>query len=80
MKIETKLNIDDECYFIENNRINEGTIRKIEITIEQYNYYNYGECLIYYSIAKGNGTRRLNESEIFKTVEEALEYLKANVK
>lgn len=77
MKIETKLNIGDDCYFIENNQIKKGRVEKIEITIRE-DTYNY-DISIYYTVSKKGTSTYLWEKQVFASVEETLKYLEANV-
>lgn len=77
MKIETKLNIDDSCYFIEDNQIKKGLVKKIEITIRE-NTYSY-DSSIYYTVSKKGTNTYLCEEQVFASIEETLKYLEANV-
>ena len=74
MKIETKFEPGDDAYYMEDNHIVKGTVKKIEITIEQ-NIYHEPEILIYYTITKRNTSRHMHESELFVSVEEILKHL-----
>ena len=74
MKIDTKFNPDDDAYYMEDNHIAKGIVKKIEITIEQDSYHD-PEVLIYYTITKSNTSRHMHESELFASVEETLKYL-----
>ena len=74
MKIETKFKIGDDAYYMEDNYIVKGTVKKIEITIEQDSYHE-PDISIYYTIIKGNTSRHMHESELFVSVEEILKHL-----
>ena len=76
MKIDTKFKPGDDTYYMEDNHIVKGTVKKIEITIEQDSYHD-PEVLIYYTITKSNTSRNMNESELFASVEETLKYLES---
>ena len=74
MKIDTKFKPGDDAYYMEDNKIVKGTVKKIEITIEQDSYHD-PEVLIYYTITKQNTSRHMHESELFASVEEILKHL-----
>ena len=76
MKIDTKFKPGDDTYYMEDNHIVKGTVKKIEITIEQDSYHD-PEVLIYYTITKRNTSRHTHESELFASVEETLKYLES---
>lgn len=78
MKIQTKLDVGDECYFIEDNKIKRGTLSKIEI------YVNKGmggvdDIYINYFVSKRNASTILQENSIFISVDDALDHLRRNV-
>ena len=78
MKIETKLNIGDECYFMKNNEVERGNISKIEITVGSYRSGDL-RTFIHYTVNYGinNLTEEcFEEREIFCSVDECLEKLK----
>ena len=67
MKIETKLNIKDECYFLHQNTIKKCIIEKIKINVFELNLE------IKYEI-KFNSFLYL-EKDLFKTKQELLDSL-----
>lgn len=70
MTIETKYNIGDKVWFIEENKPESDVILSIEINVYK------GECIIeYYLFANGNYPYGLNESILFPTKEELLKSL-----
>lgn len=74
MKIDTKFKLDDDVYYMEDNHIVKGTVKKIEITIEQ-NGYHEPEILIYYTITEHNTSRHIHESQLFVSIEKTLKHL-----
>ena len=76
MNIKTKFEPGDDAYYMEDNQIVKGTVKKIEITIEQDSYHD-PEVLIYYTITKSNTSRHMHERELFASVEETLKYLES---
>ena len=78
MTIKTKLDVGDECYFIEDNRIKRGTLSKIEIYITR-GYGGLNETFTNYYVCKKNVSVCLQENAVFISVDEALEYLRGNV-
>lgn len=79
MKVETKLDFDDVCYFIDDNRIKKGNVEKIEIIVGRDYHFGPGETNIIYTIKKDNAYRVLHEEEVFETLEKALRYLEESV-
>ena len=78
MKIETKLNIGDECYFMKSNEVERGKISKIEIEVGKY-YSGDPKTHVHYTVDYGinNLTEEcFEEREIFSSVDECLENLK----
>ena len=78
MKIETKLDIGDECYFMKDNEVERGKISKIEIGVVTY-YSEDSKTHISYIVNYGlhNTTEEcFDEREIFCSVDECLESLK----
>ena len=73
MKIITKLDIEDECYFLFNNKVNNGFIKDIEISVLKEKTY------IKYSIVNKDenkpGTKLYLEEFVFKTKQDLLESL-----
>ena len=57
MKIDTKFEPGGDAYYMEDNHIIKGAVKKIEITIEQDSYHE-PEILIYYTITKQNTSTR----------------------
>lgn len=76
MNIKTKFELGDDAYYMEDNHIVKGTVKKIEITIEQDSYHD-PDVLIYYTITKRNTSRNMSENELFASVEETLKYLES---
>ena len=77
MKIETKFNVGDYCYYMENNNVQRGIIKKIELSIE-YNQYLIPIIYTNYIVEKYHSSRCMEESIIHKTLEDLFEYLKEN--
>lgn len=78
MEIVTKLNLNDECYFMKDNEVEKGKILKIEITVTT-NYLGDPQPDIFYSVKYGTKNafeECFEEREIFCTVAECLESLK----
>lgn len=80
MKIETKFNVGDEVYII-NERIEQVKVRSISIDL---NDWSNGTAKINYSFKLDDNTFTgeyvyRDEDEIFKTPEEALTFLKNNI-
>ena len=78
MKIETKLDLNDECYFMKDNEIEKGIISKLEITVGSY---RSGDPKTHIHYIVNYGINHLteecfNEKEIFCSVDECLESLK----
>lgn len=74
MKIETKFNVGDFVYYIENNQIvKKGKIEKIVIMIEDKNYSlanKTGKDTIDIEYRLDNCERYLKQQEIFKDFED----------
>lgn len=73
MKIETKFNIGNKCYFLMLDKVREAVIEEIETRNVQ------GQSNIIYTIDKNPAgsqyTKRLLEHEIFKTKQDLLDSL-----
>ena len=73
MIIETKLNIDDKCYFLMNNAVWDAFIEKIETSNV------LGQSDIIYTIDENKAgnqyTTRLLEHEVYKTKKDLLDSL-----
>lgn len=73
MKIETKLNLKDTCYFLTQNAVRQSKIVRIEVRIAE------DKCDILYTVesnpAGGQYKTMFNEHEIFLTKEELLKTL-----
>ena len=76
MKIETRFNLSDICYYIEDNRIKEYWIEKIEFSVCK-GYYEQEKIL--YTISKSGSSICVTEKDIFKNIEEALQFLENHV-
>ncbi len=74
MKIETKFDVGDKCYFMYSNAICEGEIEEIRIGVSGEN-----DIEIRYSVSLvlGGGVSSITqlESDLFKTKEELVEDL-----
>lgn len=75
MKFETKLDFDDACYFIDDNKIKKGNVEKIEIIVCREYHFGPEETSIIYTVRRDNAYRVLREEEVFETLEKALQYL-----
>lgn len=73
MKIETKLNVEDECYFLHSNKVKTGFIEDIQISALKEKMY------IKYSVLFKNDDkteyRIYLEEDVFKTKQELLDSL-----
>lgn len=73
MKIETKLNLQDKCFFLMLDAVREAVICRIETSNV------VGETNVIYTIDKNPAgsqyTKRLLESEVFETKQELLDSL-----
>ena len=72
MKIETKLNVEDECYFLHSNKVKTGFIKDIQISVLKEKMY------IKYSILFKNDDKAARiylEEDVFKTKQELLDSL-----
>lgn len=73
MKIETKLNVEDECYFLHSNKVKTGFIKDIQISVLKEKMY------IKYSVLFKNDdkaeTKIYLEEDVFKTKQELLDSL-----
>jgi hypothetical protein len=73
MKVETKYSINQKVYFLHENRIKSGEIAVIEIHLVAYD----NSISITYKIFNYQNNT-FNESEIFSSKEELLNYLANN--
>jgi hypothetical protein len=73
MKIETKLNIKDRCYFLMCDAVREAVIERIETSNLQ------GQTDVIYTIeenpAGSQYTKRLLEHEVYETIHDLLDAL-----
>lgn len=70
MNIETQYNINNTVYFIHNNKIWEGTVKKITITIE------HNSLVINYKVQYSDWRyKSLKESQAYNTKQELLDSL-----
>jgi len=73
MKIETKLNLGDECFFIMGNKIRKAIVKSINVFIE-----NNKEKLVKYEIEEnplGDYRTYFYDNELFKTKQDLLNSL-----
>ena len=76
MTIKTKFNVGDEVYIVE-SEIKKAKVHRINITADSW---ENGAYRINYEFRCGfSGTFSVTEEKVFKTPEEALKSLKANV-
>lgn len=70
MNIETQYNINNTVYFIHNNKIWEGTVKKITITVEN------NSLIISYKVKYSDWKyKSLKESQAYNTKQELLDSL-----
>lgn len=73
MNIQTKLDINDKCYFLMNDAVREAIIERIETSTVQ------GQSDVIYTIdnnpAGSQYTKRLLEHEVYKTKMDLLDSL-----
>ena len=73
MKIETKLNVEDECYFLHSNKVKTGFVTDIRILVLMEKMY------IEYSVLFKNDNKAEHkiflEEDVFKTKQELLDSL-----
>lgn len=76
MNIKTKFGIHQKCYFLADDRINEGVIDTLEIY-----YKDYGKKTVKYQVSNimGSSVQVFDESDLFKSINEVLEFLKENI-
>lgn len=73
MKIETKLNVEDECYFLFHNKVKTGFVKEIQIFIlKEKMYIKYS--ILFKDCDKAE-TKIYLEEYVFKTKQELLESL-----
>ena len=73
MKIETKLNIKDECYFLFCNKVKTGIVKDIQISVlKEKMYIKYS---ILFKDCDKTETKIYLEEDIFKTKQELLNSL-----
>ena len=73
MKIETKLNVEDECYFLFHNKVKTGFVKDIQICIlKEKMYIKYS--ILFKDCDKAE-TKIYLEEAIFKTKQELLHSL-----
>ena len=78
MKIETKLDLNNDCYFMKDNEVEKGRIDKIEIEIIK-NHLGDPKPVIYYTVKYGIRDvfeECFEDREIYISVDECLEELK----
>lgn len=70
MNIETQYNINNTVYFIHTNKVWEGTVKKITITVEN------NSLVIVYKVQYSNWKyKSLKESQAYNTKQELLDSL-----
>ena len=74
MKIETKLKIGDESYFVENDGIRKGEVVKISTSVESDRLGDEDISIDYIIVRRGKA-HILNEVAVFASLEEALKAL-----
>ena len=75
MKLETKLNVGDSAYYIEDNKIKEGEVEGIKVAISYNSYYITTTTEVSYTL-KGGEQKTIKEEDTFPTIEELLENLR----
>lgn len=73
MNIETKLEIEDECYFLFHNKVKTGFVRDIQISILKENIY-IKYSILFKDCDKAE-TKMYLEEDIFKTKQDLLHSL-----
>lgn len=70
MNIETQYNINNTVYFMHNNKVWEGTVKKITITVEN------NSLIIVYKVQYNDWKyKSLKESQAYNTKQELLDSL-----
>lgn len=70
MNIETQYNINSTIYFMHNNKVCEGTVKKITITVEN------NSLIIVYKVQYNDWKfKSLKESQAYNTKQELLDSL-----
>lgn len=73
MKIETKLDVENECYFLHNNKVKTGFIKDIQISVlTEKMYIKYS--VLFKDCDKAE-TKIFLEEDVFKTKQELLNSL-----
>lgn len=73
MIIETKLEIEDECYFLFHNKVKTGFVKDIQISVlKEKMYIKYS---ILFKDCDKSETKIYLENDIFKTKQNLLESL-----
>ena len=77
MNIETKLNVGDEAFFIEDNKIKSGEVRAVNVNVVEN---SYGSCdtRTTYSIYYEREYKTFDEDYLFISLGHALDYLKCD--
>jgi len=79
MQIETKFDIGDTVFFIEENKVQQATIKRISINVNESNsQFGYGykpDARIRYSTDSSNLSKYKNEEQLFKTKQDLLDSL-----
>lgn len=74
MQIETKVNLGDEIYFMENNKVVMSTVKHIKIEIRE-EPTQFGAKTVITKTYQTANTAKLDESQIFLTKRALLESL-----
>lgn len=72
MTIETKFNVDDMCYYMQDNKIKQDNIESIYVSVELNSLYA-SETTISYCTC--DGVDNFKETELFKTKKELINEL-----
>ena len=76
--IEHEHQVQDEIYFMYNNKVAEGKVEEVQVIVKQGNYPKITETKIIYSISLKHPTLQINEEvemsevNVFNTKEELL--------
>ena len=72
MKIETKFDIGDTAYMLENNKVRTDEVRGITIVVDTAAHYMSRVTTVY---TLGLDGRRFDDNKLFKTKQELLDSL-----
>ena len=74
-EIETKLDVGDSAFFIEDNEIKEEEVEKIEVSVSYNAYYGTSTTEVTYTLKGFKDQKKLKEKEAFTSLKEVLQYL-----